>query len=63
LQIHPGEEEGAVLLELARSAATTAPVSYVFNCVISVIGCFEIVFLLLQPLPRDPAILCLQQIA
>jgi len=57
------EEEGAVLLELARSAATTAPVSYAFNCVISVIGCFQGVLLLLQALPRGPAILCLQQIA
>ena len=63
LQIHPREEEGAVWLELARSAATTAPVSYIFKCVVSVIDCFQSVLLLLQALPRGPAILCLQQIA
>jgi len=59
LQIHLGEEEGAVLLELA----TTGPVSCVVKGVISVIGCFQSVLSLLQALPRGSAILSLQQIA
>jgi len=59
LQIHLGEEEGAVLLELARTA-TTGPVSCVVKGVISVIGCFQSVLSLLQALPRGSAILSLQ---